>query len=225
MESPAFGVIFDVDGVLVDSAEAHYAAWCLLAAQVGKPLARDFFDRTFGTQNRDIIPVWLGPAIAPEEVERLSLLKEALYRDVARATLEPLPGAADLVRALAAAGDFALAVGSSAPPENVDLALEVLGIGGLFAAIVTGRDTARGKPDPEVFVKAIAKLGLPPSRCAVIEDAPQGVEAGLRAGARVIAVTSTRARRELAAANLVVASLNELEPGRIRGLLERGQKR
>lgn len=213
-----FGAIFDVDGVLVDSKEAHYAAWCRLAEEVGKPHPRDFFERTFGMHNREIIRAWLGSGLPAEEVERLSAWKEAAYREAAAAALEPIDGAPDLVRALAADG-FRLAVGSSGPPENIELALRALGLAGAFHAVSSGRDVSEGKPHPEVFLKAAAKLDLPPSRCVVFEDAPQGVEAGLLAGARAIAVASTRDTSDLRRAHLVVRSLRELDPARVRGLL------
>lgn len=216
-----FGAIFDVDGVLVDSKEAHFVAWCRLAEEVGKPHPRDFFERTFGMHNREIIRAWLGPETPSDQVERLSAWKEAKYREVAAAALEPLDGAPDLVRALAADG-FRLAVGSSGPPENIALALRVLGLEEAFHAVSSGRDVSEGKPHPEVFLKAAAKLGLPPSRCVVFEDAPQGVEAGLRAGARVIAVASTREALELRGAHLVVRSLREIDPARVRSLFSSG---
>lgn len=218
------GAIFDMDGVLVDSAEAHYEAWCLLGDEVGKEHPREFFEKTFGMHNREIIPIWLGPEVPRDEVERLSVLKEALYRKVAAETLKPLDGSVDLVRALGADG-FLLAVGSSGPPENVQLVLEVLQLGDLFSALSTGADVREGKPDPEVFLKAAEKLGIPPAQCVVFEDAPQGVEAGLRAGSRVIAVSSTRAPEELSEADLVVSSLARLEPATVRDVLQGGRPR
>jgi beta-phosphoglucomutase len=125
----------------------------------------------------------------------------------------------ELIESLASDG-FALAVGSSAPRANVDLVLEILGLRGRFAAMSTGDDVKRGKPHPEVFDKAISRLGLAPERCAVIEDAPQGIEAGLAAGARVIAVASSRPLGELARAHLAVESLEELDAARVRSLIE-----
>ncbi len=213
------GVIFDMDGVLVDSSEAHFAAWSRLGEEIGVPHPRAIFESTFGMHNRQIIPLWVGDRIGADEVERLSDRKEAMYRDVAAGTLKPLDGVVDLIRSLAGAG-FALAIGSSGPRPNVDLVLGILGVRELFQALSTGEEVRHGKPDPEVFLKAASKLGLPPSHCAVIEDAPQGVQAGLAAGARVIAVASTRPAAELTAAHLVVASLRELDPSRVREVID-----
>ena len=215
------GVIFDMDGVLVDSADAHYEAWCILGKELGKVHTREFFERTFGMHNREIIPLWLGDVLPREEVDRLSDHKEAVYRQVAATKLRPLDGAMDLLESLAQDG-FLLAIGSSGPRPNVELMLDVLGVRRFFSAFSTGDEVREGKPHPEVFLAAARKLGLPPRECAVVEDAPQGIQAGLAAGARVIAVTSTRAPAELGAAHLVVDSLKELDPRRIRALLGGG---
>ena len=207
-----------MDGVLVDSAEAHYQAWCELGKEVGEPHPREFFQRTFGMHNREIIPLWLGDQVPPEEVERLSVLKEALYRKIAARTLEPMDGILDLIDALREDG-FLLGVGTSGFRENVNLVLKVMGRPECFDAIVTGEDIREGKPDPEVFLKAIGQLGLGPQQCAVVEDAPQGVAAALAAGARAVAVTSTRRAEELKDAHLVVGSLRDLSPRRLRDVI------
>jgi HAD superfamily hydrolase (TIGR01509 family) len=217
----ALGAIFDMDGVLVDSAELHYRAWSRLGEELGAPHPREVFERTFGMHNRQIIPIWLGRELPPDELEALSVRKEALYREAAAAGIAPLEGVIDLIGSLWRSG-FALAVGSSGPLANVELILDALGVRDRFTALSTGDDVTHGKPDPEVFIKAARKLGLPPERCAVIEDAPQGVEAGLRAGARVVAVASTRPARELRAAHLVVSSLAELDAPRLRRVIELG---
>jgi beta-phosphoglucomutase len=207
-----------MDGVLVDSGEAHYQAWCELGKEVGKLHPREFFQRTFGMHNREIIPLWLGDRVPPEELERLSVLKEALYRKIAARTLVPMDGILDLIDALRDDG-FLLGVGTSGFRENVKLVLKVMGRPECFDAIVTGEDIREGKPDPEVFLKAAQQLGLPAGRCAVVEDAPQGVAAALAAGARAVAVTSTRRPEELKAAHLVVGSLRELSPRRLREII------
>lgn len=209
------GGIFDMDGVLVDSSEAHFESWKQLGQEVGTPFVRDFFDRTFGMHNNQIIPMWLGEG---HDVERLALRKEELYRAAAPSVLRPLAGAVALVRALRIDG-FRLAVGSSGPRANVDLVVRLLGLSDAFDFLATGDEVTHGKPHPEIFLNAVAGLGLPASACVVIEDAPQGVEAGRAAGARVIAVTSTRPAHDLAAADRIVASLEELTPQTLRDLV------
>ncbi|MCE7870534.1 HAD family phosphatase [bacterium CPR1] len=206
-----YGAIFDMDGVLVDSHESHFAAWNELGRRHGVPFELPLFERTFGSHNAQILPVWLGREVSPEELENLAGEKEELFRAHVREHIHPLPGARELVEALASSG-FKLAVGSSGPRQNVELLLTGLGIRQHFDALVTGDDVTEGKPNPQVFSLAAEALGLPPARCLVVEDAPQGVEAGLAAGSLVVAVTSTRSASDLASAHRVVDSLTSLNP-------------
>lgn len=215
---PALGAVFDVDGVLVDSSAAHYEAWKRLGEEEATPFARDLFERTFGMHNNQIIPMWAGER-PQAEIDRLGQRKEELYRAAAPRVLRPLPGAVELVRALQAAG-FKLAVASSGPRANVEMIVRLLGIADLFDFLSTGDEVSHGKPHPEVFLNAIEGIGLPAAHCVVIEDAPQGVEAGKAAGAAVVAVTSSRAARDLQAADRVVESLEELSPSALRDLVE-----
>ena len=213
------GVIFDMDGVLVDSTEAHYAAWCGLAEEIGVTCTRAIFESTFGMHNRQIIPLWLEREFPDDELDRLSRRKEEIYREVAPTSITALPGVRELIDALARESDFTLAVGSSGPKPNIELILDFLGAADHFAALSTGDEVRHGKPDPEVFLIAARKLELSPSRCVVIEDAPQGVAAGIAAGAKVVAVTSTKPAEDLREAHLVVNELSELSPERLRSLL------
>jgi beta-phosphoglucomutase len=212
-------VIFDVDGVLTDSYQAHFQSWRRLFSDIDAEFTEDQFRATFGRTNRDIFGELYGGQMDDEEMRRLGDRKEAYYREIVSKTFTPLPGAIELIDALHEAG-FKLAVGSSGPPENIQLTLEKLGRANSFSARVTSRDVTRGKPDPQVFSLAAERLGLPPSQCAVIEDAPQGIEAANRAGTTSIAVTGTTTREKLAHARLVVNSLTELSPQQIAALIK-----
>lgn len=215
----SYGAIFDMDGVLVDSHESHFVAWHELGRRHGVPFEKPLFDKTFGSHNAQILPIWLGRDLTSEEIEALASEKEEMFRAHVREHIHPLPGAQDLVRSLAVAG-FRLAVGSSGPRQNVELLLRGLGLLELFELLVTGDDVTQGKPHPEVFSKAVVGLGLEPSRCVVLEDAPQGVEAGLAAGTRVLAVTSTRTAPELSRATRVVSTLVGLDARSLQELVD-----
>ena len=214
------GVLFDMDGVLVDSYGAHLESWRALAAEEGLPFDREALTRMFGRTSHEMIgELWPDRAA---DSRRLSQRKEAIYRAVVERSFPAMPGAAELVAALDEAG-FALALASSGPPENVALALERLGVRQRFDADVTGRDVERGKPDPQVFLLAAERLGLAPDRCVVVEDAPVGVEAAHAAGMAAVALLSTGRRREDFAScrpELVVSSLAELHPGELAELIE-----
>lgn len=216
LASPQFAAIFDLDGTLVDSYDAHFDAWRQVAREIGHELTVEQFARQFGRTNDPILREifeWIGRE-APDSAGLRSLAdrKEAIFRGSIERAFPSMAGGRELLHALRDAG-WRLAVGSSAPPDNVTLAVAGLEAGSLFEALVTGDDVKHGKPDPEVFLLAAERLGVEPSRCVVVEDAPPGLEAARRAGMASIGLASKgRTRAELAAADLVVDSLEELDP-------------
>jgi beta-phosphoglucomutase len=219
---PSAAVIFDVDGVLVDSYRAHFASWRQLYGELGIDYTEAAFAADFGRTSRDILCGTLGPETPAERIRAIDERKEALFREILRADFPAMDGAVELIDALAAGG-IAIAVGSSAPPENIALSLEKLGCADKIAARVTGADVNRGKPDPQVFQIAAERLGMPPASCAVIEDAVHGIEAARRAGMTAIALTGTANHQHLDEADLVVDSLRQLNPEIIRTLIRRRQ--
>ncbi len=213
------GIIFDMDGVLVDSREYHHRAFRRLGEEIGVPFPEELFVQTFGQANPTILRRWLGDDLDSERIRELGDRKERLYRDLAAAELEPLPGVDPLLRRLVRAG-FRLAIGSSGPRENVEMILDRFGWRDLFSATVCKDDVAEGKPDPAVFLEAGRRLGADPSRCIVVEDAVPGIEAAHRAGMRCIAVSTTRPRHALSAAERVVDRMDALGPEDFRRLLD-----
>jgi beta-phosphoglucomutase len=214
-------VIFDVDGVLVDSYRPHYRSWRQLASEHGFSLTEEQFTETFGRTSRDIIRrFWAGEAPDDRRIRELDDRKEALYRRIVSEDFPAMDGAVALLEALHAAG-VRIAVGSSGPPENVELVLDKLGRRELIGAVVTGMDVTRGKPDPQVFLIAAERLGIPPEACVVVEDAPDGIRAAKAAGMAAVALISTGrtedAFREVEP-DLAVRSLRELSPNRLRSL-------
>jgi beta-phosphoglucomutase len=218
---PQMAVIFDVDGVLTDSYLPHFRSWVRMFGEQGIEFTEDAFRRTFGRTNRDILTTLYPGQLSDEQLRDWGERKEQLYRDVISHEFEPMPGAIELIDGLHAAG-FKLAVGSSGPPENIRLTLEKMGRADKIDAAVTGADVTRGKPDPQVFLLAAERLGVLPAQCAVIEDAPQGIEAANRAGMASIALTGTATNDELAHARLVVENLGALSPQRIVEVIRNG---
>jgi beta-phosphoglucomutase len=216
-----FGVIFDVDGVLVDSYRAHLESWRRVAADHDLTMTDADFARTFGRTSRDIIQhLWPG-RFDDAGVLAFDAQKESLYRELLRDHFPEMAGAGDLIAALHEAG-FRLAIGSSGPPENVALVKRKIPHGQWITATINGTDVKHGKPDPEVFLIAAQRLGLDPSRCAVVEDAPAGLQAARRAGMIAIGLTGTAPRETLALhAHLVVDRLSELTPEIFRQWLSR----
>jgi beta-phosphoglucomutase len=202
------GVIFDMDGVLVDSYAPHLQSWRKLAEEIGAVISEAQFARTFGRTSREIIQETFGVR-DPEGVRRLDDRKEEIYRDIIRHAVPAMPGATEAVRRLHAAG-FRIAVGSSGPPENVELVCAELDLNPCLSAKITGGDVQRGKPDPQVFQLAGARLGVEPRACVVVEDAPAGLEAARRAGMHCIALAGTHPASSLAGADSVIEHLDEL---------------
>jgi beta-phosphoglucomutase family hydrolase len=214
------GVIFDMDGVLILTADAHFQSWRDTARRHGVAVDYDKFIRTFGRTNPDIIRLWWGDDVAPERLATIADEKEGAFRDIIRHEVPLAPGCRELLESLAGAG-FALAVGSSAPPENIDLVLDAADIRRFFAAVVDGSMVKRGKPAPDVFLMAAENLGLEPRACAVIEDAPAGIKAAVAAGTMAVGVAATHAARELtdAGAHVVSPALRDLSAALLRDLI------
>jgi beta-phosphoglucomutase len=221
MQPVDFAAIWDMDGTLVDTAELHFAAWKTLCDELGRGFTRDDFRRTFGQRNPEIFQILFGGEFPPDEVDRLSARKEVLYRDAARSGVTLLPGVRPLLEGLQREG-VRQAIGSSAPKANLDLIISLTDTAGLFPIVVSGEDTRRGKPDPEVFLIAAERLGIAPNRCVVFEDAIAGVQAAKAGDMKCVAVTFVghhpeQALRE-AGADLVVDNLDQVSVSRVREL-------
>jgi beta-phosphoglucomutase len=203
------GVIFDLDGVLIDTGKFHKQSWYELAEKEGFKMSDELFYSTFGMQNNIIIPMLAGRELPAEQIDRLSEWKEKRYRELITTELGLPEGAKALLDDLKSKA-ILLAVGSSAPRANLDFALQRLKIHDYFDALVTCEEIRNSKPAPDTFLKAAEKLSLPPSCCAVVEDSVQGVEAGKAAKMVVVAITTTRDRKDLEMADMIVDSLTEL---------------
>ncbi len=214
------GVIFDWDGVIVDSSRAHETAWELLAAETSRPLPEGHFKASFGQKNEAIIPTILGWDVSPAEVTRLSRRKEELYRQVLRERgIASLPGAREFLATLRAAA-IPCAVGSSTERLNIDTILGVIGLAGFFQEIVSADDVTRGKPDPQVFLLGAQRLGVPPGHCVVFEDAFVGLEAARAGGMKAVAVATTHPAEALRShAARVVRRLDEVTVADLRAMV------
>jgi beta-phosphoglucomutase len=221
---PDYGVIFDMDGVLIDSFEPHRRSWQRMAREHGIQMTDEQFAITFGRTSRDIIHHFWGDTLTPEQMREMDDRKEAIFRDLLSEHIPTMPGAVELIDDLYGHG-FRLAIGSSGPPANVQLVAQSLGLANRLAGIVTGADVTRGKPDPQVFLLAAERMHLAPDRCAVVEDAVHGITAARRAGMRAIALTGTAPREAFGAADLVVDRLQELRAADIATLIDRDSKR
>jgi beta-phosphoglucomutase len=203
------GAIFDLDGVIVDTAKYHYLAWKRLAAQLGFDFTPADNERLKGVSRMRSLEILLevgGKSFDPVTCRTLAARKNSWYVEYIRAmdAREILPGASEYILLLRKAGvKTALASAS----KNAPTILERLGIFGLFDAVVDGTQVANSKPDPEAFLLAASSMGLPPRDCVVFEDAEAGVEAARRAGMGVVGIGRPERLKD---ADLVAASLGQL---------------
>lgn len=171
-------------------------------------------------KNQRIIPGILDWTKDPDEIEEYSLRKEYLYREIIRSEgIRPLPGVRELL-GLLADHNVPCAVASSTHRENIEVIFDAIGLRPYFSAVVTSEDVHRGKPDPEVFLLGAERIARRPENCVVLEDAHVGIEAGLAAGSKIIAVATTNPLEKLGKAHLAVRSLEDLDWKTFEGLFD-----
>lgn len=213
------GVLWDMDGVLVDTGECHFWSWSETLRKYGVPYSRELFQATFGMNNERTLTTLLGHRPEPEWMAEVGGRKEKLFRRAVRGRAQVLPGVLDWLERLRDSG-FRQAIASSAPQANIDALVDGLSLRGRFEAIVSGADLP-GKPDPTLFLRAAQAIDVMPGRCVVVEDAVAGVEAARRAGMKCIAVTTTNPAQALQAADIVVDRLDALPGNAFERLLSR----
>ncbi len=202
------GVLWDMDGVLVDTVEYHFQAWAEVLDRYGKHLSREEFAPAIGKNNDETLRMLLTNWESIEIPEDLFMEKELVFRESIGGHARLLPGVAKWLSRLQDMG-IRQAIASSAPMGNIDVILEELQIGDYFLAINSG-DGLPSKPHPAVFLEAARSIEVEPRNCVVIEDSRVGVKAAKRAEMRCIAVTTSYPAEDLDEADLVVGSLETL---------------
>jgi HAD superfamily hydrolase (TIGR01509 family) len=192
-------VVFDMDGVLVDSGAHHREAWSRMLEELGVAPPPGFWRKTIGRPAVEAVPLLLGGPVAPSEARRLANRTHAHYVTLAARGLPAVAGAAAFVDTLRA-HEVPLAVATSARRADVIALLEPLGLLDRFGVVVAAEDVTRGKPDPEVYLQAARRLGVAPEHCLVFEDAIVGVQAARGCGMRVFGVATAYEPADLLAA-------------------------
>ncbi|HEY97458.1 MAG TPA: HAD family phosphatase [Dehalococcoidia bacterium] len=210
-------VLWDLDGVIADTGIYHCRAWQDVFSQMGIEFTEEHFMRHFGQRNDTIIRDTVNSDISQDALEAIADKKEKTYRRLVADNIEALPGAIELLASLREHG-IKSAIASSAPPENVRIITEGLGIEGYFNAIACGREVTEGKPSPQIFLLAAEKLNVEPSGCVVIEDAIAGIAGAKQAGMKCIAVANSHPQAMLNEADLIVASLESVSVDDLSGL-------
>jgi HAD superfamily hydrolase (TIGR01509 family) len=203
-------ILWDMDGVISDSYSLHFAAWQETFARRDTEFTRADFTRLFGTRNDFIIGTVMGRQLPEQDVETMVREKDEVFRRKATGNIKPFPGVLSLLHSLKDR-NFKQGLASSAPRENIDLALGELGLTDIFDCVVAGRDVSESKPSPQIYLLAAEKLQAAPGDCVAIEDSPYGVRAAKAARMKCLAVTNTHPPEELTEADRVVESLQDVD--------------
>jgi len=207
----SFAVIFDMDGVIVDTNPYHKISLKQFCEKYGYRLnEEDLISKIYGRTNNEWIRNIFGP-LPKEKILELGEEKEAMFRALYKDVIKPLSGLDSFLKELEDRS-IPKAIGTSAPRSNVDFVLEHTHLRKYFTTILDQSDVEHGKPNPEIYLKVADRLGFPPQQCIVFEDSLSGVESAQRAGAQVVGVTTTHSHEELAHTDLVIADFTGLEP-------------
>ncbi|MFH1118690.1 MAG: HAD family phosphatase [Bacteroidota bacterium] len=218
--SVGLAVIFDMDGVLVDNFAWHLLAWETFCKKHKKHISSDEFrNNVFGGNNTDHLRYIFGSDISNELIGQYSIEKETIYREIYRGKVIPVAGIIEFLDQLKKTG-IPLAIATSAERANVDFILDAIGCKDVFDVIVDSSMIRKGKPDPEVFLRAADLLGAKPDKCVIFEDSLKGIEASLRAGMKVIGLATTHYYAELTEAHKVISDFNQIVPEDLEQLLK-----
>ena len=213
-------VIFDMDGVICHTNPFHSIAFQQFFAKRNlNPTESEYAEHMYGKNNGYILSHFLGRKIEGEELLKLEDEKEGLFREIYKSEVDPIAGFMEFFKKLKKEG-LLTAVATSAPRANLDLIIGTLGIGGQMHSQLASEDVSMHKPDPEVYLKSAANLGVNPENCLVFEDSFSGASAGLNAGMKVVGVLSSHREDELPECDVYINDYNELSIDKITNLFK-----
>lgn len=221
-----FAVIFDMDGVIVNSNPYVIRAWEDFCREHKVELSSEkLASLVFGRTTRDTVNGLLGKECSSAFIQETGEKLDGQIRNEMRGTIQALDGLENLLKSLKDEGiRIRIAIATSAPPENVEVVLNETQLGAYFEAILDQTDVTHGKPHPEIYRKTAQKLNIDPKRCVVIEDSISGVQSAKRAGMSVVAITTTHPavelRPELEKSDLIIEHFSELSVDQLRKMIE-----
>src|SRR5258708_585689 len=205
------GVLFDMDGTIVDNMPYHRQAWQEFCKRFDVQITpQEFKYKTSGKKNKEIFPALFNRPFSDEEIQKYAEEKETLYRKIYTPHVKEISGLTRLIKTLKQKG-IKVAVATTAPEKNRNFVLQALGFIDTFDTIVGDEHVINGKPDPEIFLTAARQLGIAPEYCIVFEDAPAGIQAARNAGMRSIGLTTSHSTEELKGADMTIENYVELE--------------
>lgn len=209
-------LLFDMDGVIIDSNPAHKIIIQEFCKKYDKVMSdEDMRKHIYGRTNKEWIRHLFGENLSDAQLKKYADEKELMFREFYKKEVKPLPGLLDFLELLQP-NNIVAAIGTSAPPANVQFVFEHMDIKKYFNAVLDENSVTVGKPNPEIYLKAAKALAMNPDDCVVLEDSLSGVEAGKRAGCKVIGVTTTHTPSELNQADITITdftalTINDLE--------------
>jgi len=214
-----FAIIFDMDGVIVDSNPYHRIALKNFCDKHGYHLSDEYLKtKIFGRTNADWLRELFQYKMEEKELVDLEEEKEAMFRKIYEPYIKPVNGLTNFLHLLQD-NHIPRAIATSAPSSNVDFILNKTGVGEYFQIIIHGDMIENSKPHPEIYRKTIRAIGYPPQKCLVIEDSLSGIESALKAGCKVIGLTTTHSREELGAAQFVIDDFGQLSLATLENLI------
>lgn len=215
-----WGVVFDMDGVIVDNKKFHFEAWRRFTVSHGLNFDEQVFKYNFfGRSNEEILQGLFGRPLSKDAIICLAQEKESLYRQLYSGQVRPARGLKSFLEKLQSA-DIPLAVATAAPRENLEFVLIETGLKHYFKVCVDESLVSQGKPAPDIYLRTANLLQLPPARCLAFEDSLPGITSARRAGLRVIALTTSHQRLELNIADLVIDHFEQIEPETVKNIIE-----
>lgn len=209
-KKPQFGVLFDMDGVIIDNNIYHIQAWKVFCSKYGMEMTEENYRKNVnGRTASDIITNLFGENVTLIDIKKYSNEKESIYRDLYRPNLAATTGLIAFLEDLKTLG-IPMAVGTSAPTENANFILDGLSIRHYFTAVLDENNVTKGKPNPQIYQNASAAINRLPANCVVFEDAVLGIEAGKAAGCKVIGVTTSHRAEELPDTDLKISDFTEI---------------
>jgi beta-phosphoglucomutase family hydrolase len=197
-------VIFDLDGTLVDNNSYHLETWKKYVKNMGRNISEEEYNANInGRTNRDVIEYVFGRKMNDEEIVKYSLEKEALYREIYQPYIKPVSGLMELLE-IFDSKNILMAIATSGIQPNIDFMFEHIPIKKYFKTVVNSSHITKGKPDPEIYLKAASILNVPPKNCLVFEDAVVGIKSAKAAGMKVIAIATTQPKKELSIADMII---------------------
>lgn len=220
MNTTKIAVLFDMDGVLVDNMAYHKDSWFEFCNRYNLPLTEEeFVNFVSGRVAKEVLEHLFRKPLTQEEISRYTEEKEELYRKIYKPHIKLMPGLINFLQSLKE-NKVALAVGTSAPTSNIDFTLVTTGLKPFFDKIVDASFVKKGKPDPEIYLKAADFLQALPQNCVVVEDSLLGIQAGIQAGMKVIGVTTTHAKEELTQPHLLIQDFREITYDQVKALVQ-----